>query len=38
MKVALDAKLKKFDACRSLLKDTKRTRLVEANPNDRNWE
>ena len=37
MKVALEAKFQQSEPCRSFLKGTKKTRLVEANPNDRYW-
>ena len=34
MKMALDAKFEQSESCRTFLKGTKKTRLVEANPND----
>ena len=37
MKVALEAKFEQSKSCRSFLKDTKKTRLVEASPTDRYW-
>ena len=37
MRTALEAKFEQSVACRSFLKKTKKTRLVEANPNDRYW-
>ena len=37
MKIALEAKFEQSDICTAFLKGTKKTRLVEANPNDRYW-
>ena len=37
MKVSLEAKFEQSEPCRSFLKGTQKTRLVEANPDDRYW-
>ena len=37
IKLALEAKFEQSEPCRSFLKGTQKTRLVEANPNDRYW-